>query len=195
MPARPFALLSLLLVLVAGPALAVGDRGADGEFERRDSFHFTLHQDVDIDEEGGLYGARRFEQQLLAELEKAFDTLDRLLGLRPEGKLVVYVWDPTLFDREYAGLFRFPAAGFYGGVIHVRGGERILGAVERELGIRGGETDEALHFTLETVGCLGACALGPIVVVDGVYHGQMTSAKAARLLQRVKRADGNGPGD
>lgn len=82
-----------------------------------------------------------------------------------------------------------------GTACHVRGGERILGAVERELGIRGGETDEALHFTLETVGCLGACALGPIVVVDGVYHGQMTSAKAARLLQRVKRADGNGPGD
>ncbi len=78
---------------------------------------------------------------------------------------------------------------------HVRGGERILGAVERELGVIGGETDEALQFTLETVGCLGACALGPIVVVDGVYHGQMTSAKATRLLKRIKDADGNGAGD
>ncbi len=126
LPLRLIILLGLLIPLAAAPpVLAVGDRGADGEFERRDSFHFTLYQDVDIDEEGGLYGARRFEQQILAELEKAFDNLDRLLGLRPEGKLVVYVWDPALFDREYAGLFRFPAAGFYGGAIHIRGGDRV----------------------------------------------------------------------
>jgi hypothetical protein len=133
MPARSLLLLSLSIALVAGPALAVGDRGADGDFERRDSFHFTLYQDVDIDEEGGLYGARRFEQQLLAELEEAFDALDRLLGLRPEGKLVVYVWDPVLFDQEYAGLFRFPAAGFYGGAIHVRGDDRITPQLVRVL--------------------------------------------------------------
>ena len=56
------------------------------------------------------------------------------------------------------------------------------------------ETDADLQWTLETVGCLGACALGPILVVDGEYHGQMTSAKATRLLQRVKKADGNGSG-
>ena len=79
-----------------------------------------------------------------------------------------------------------------GTACHVRGGERILGAVERELGIEGGETDEELQWTLETVGCLGACALGPIIVVDGAYHGQMTSIKATRLLQRIKKADGNG---
>ena len=123
---RPLILFGLLIVLAASPsAFAVGDRGADGTFERRDSFHFTLYQDVDIDEEGGLYGARRFEQQLLAELEQAFDTLDRLLKLRPENKIVVYVWDPVLFDHEYAGLFRFPAAGFYGGAIHIRGSDRV----------------------------------------------------------------------
>ncbi len=79
-----------------------------------------------------------------------------------------------------------------GTACHVRGAERIAGAVERELNIKGGETDEDLQWTLETVGCLGACALGPIVVVDGEYHGQMTSAKATRLLQKIKKADGNG---
>lgn len=82
-----------------------------------------------------------------------------------------------------------------GTACHVRGAVRILGAIERELGIQGGETDEDLQWTLETVGCLGACALGPIVVVDGEYHGQMTSAKATRLLQRIKKADGNGSGE
>ena len=82
-----------------------------------------------------------------------------------------------------------------GTACHVRGGVRILETVERELGIEGGHTDEGLQWTLETVGCLGACALGPIIVIDGEYHGQMTSVKATRLLQKVKKADGNGAGD
>jgi NADH-quinone oxidoreductase subunit E len=81
-----------------------------------------------------------------------------------------------------------------GTACHVRGAVRIQGAVERELGVLAGETDEDLQWTLDTVGCLGACALGPIVVVDGEYHGQMTSVKASRLLQRIKKADGNGAG-
>jgi NADH-quinone oxidoreductase subunit E len=81
-----------------------------------------------------------------------------------------------------------------GTACHVRGAERIVGAVERELGIQDGQTDDDLQWTLETVGCLGACALGPIVVVDGEYHGQMTSAKAGRLLKRIKKADDNGGG-
>jgi NADH-quinone oxidoreductase subunit E len=81
-----------------------------------------------------------------------------------------------------------------GTACHVRGAQRIAGAVERELGIQSGETDADLQWTLETVGCLGACALGPIVVVDGEYHGQMTSAKATRLLGKIKKADGNGAG-
>jgi len=79
-----------------------------------------------------------------------------------------------------------------GTACHVRGAVRILGAIERELGIEDGQTDEDMQWTLETVGCLGACALGPIVVVDDEYHGQMTSVKATRLLQRIKKADGNG---
>ena len=81
-----------------------------------------------------------------------------------------------------------------GTACHVRGAQRIAGAVERELGIQSGETDADLQWTLETVGCLGACALGPIVVVDGEYHGQMTSAKATSLLGKIKKADGNGAG-
>ncbi len=81
-----------------------------------------------------------------------------------------------------------------GTACHVRGAERIVGAIERELDIKGGQTDESLQWTLETVGCVGACALGPIVVVDGDYHGQMTSVKASRLLKKIKKADGNRAG-
>ena len=112
-------------LLLAASVAGAADRGADGDFARRDSFHFTLYQDVDIDETGGFNGSRRFELRLLDTLEAAFDRLDQILSLRPRKKLVVYVWDPELFDREYAGLFKFPAAGFYGGVIHVRGGTQL----------------------------------------------------------------------
>ncbi|MHA7836405.1 MAG: peptidase MA family metallohydrolase, partial [bacterium] len=119
------ALMAGSAAIMAGSAAALGDEGADGRFERRDSFHFTLHQDVDLDERGGLRGSRRFEQEVLGVLESAYDRLDDLLGLRPERKLVVYLWDPELFDQRYAGLFRFPAAGFYGGAIHVRAGRSV----------------------------------------------------------------------
>jgi NADH-quinone oxidoreductase subunit E len=104
----------------------------------------------------------------------ALATFYKTFSLKPRGKHIVSIC--------------------LGTACHVRGAERILGAVERELGIKGGETDEDLQWTLETVGCLGACALGPIVVLDGEYYGQMTSVKSTRLLQRVKKADGNGAG-
>jgi hypothetical protein len=132
LPMRWLALLCLPLLL--GPsAHAVGDRGADGKFDVRTSSHFVLHQDVDIDQTGGFHGSRRFEQQLLQTLERAYESADRLLGLRPERKLDVVVYDPSIFDREFAGLFRFPAAGFYAGVIRVRGTTELTVPLQRVL--------------------------------------------------------------
>lgn len=128
---------ALVLLTSGGRVSALGDAGADGRFERRDSFHFTLYQDVDLDESGGLHGTRHFEQTVLRELESAHDALDALVGLRPERKVVVYVWDPSIFDGEFSGLFRFPAAGFYGGAIHIRGGTvvdgRLISVLHHEL--------------------------------------------------------------
>jgi hypothetical protein len=111
-------------LLAAAPA-AAGDRGADGRFDQRESSHFMLHQDVDIDETGGFRGSRRFEQEVLDTLERAFESLDHLLGLRPERKLDVVVYDPGIFDQQFAPLFRFQAAGFYAGIIRVRGGTEV----------------------------------------------------------------------
>lgn len=119
--------------LAASPGFPIGDEGADGRFERRESLHFTLYQDVDLDQHSGLRGSRQFEQSVLRELEAAYERLGRLLGLRPERKLEVTVWDPVLFDDRFAGLFRFPAAGFYGGSIQIRGGERVDAALVRVL--------------------------------------------------------------
>ena len=70
-----------------------------------------------------------------------------------------------------------------GTACHVRGAVRILETIEREAGIKSGETAENLRFTLETVNCVGACALGPIVIIDGKYSGEMKTDKVKPLLE------------
>ncbi len=69
-----------------------------------------------------------------------------------------------------------------GTACHVRGAVRVLETMERDLAIKAGETTEDLKFTLETVNCVGACALGPVVIVDGEYYGQMKTEKVKGVL-------------
>jgi len=71
-----------------------------------------------------------------------------------------------------------------GTACHVRGAPAVLAALERELGIRSGETTKDQKFTLETVNCVGACALGPTVTVGETYHGQMNAGKVKDVLKR-----------
>ncbi len=73
-----------------------------------------------------------------------------------------------------------------GTACHVRGGQRIVDAISREFGIEPGETTEDLNFTLETVNCLGCCAIGPILVLDGEYYGEMTTRKVSSLLEKYR---------
>ena len=70
-----------------------------------------------------------------------------------------------------------------GTACHVRGATRILDTVEEATGIKPGETDLDLKFSLETVNCLGCCALGPVVEVDGKVHGKMSPVKTAEVLK------------
>jgi len=107
--------------------------GADGKYDKRTSSHFVLYQDVDIDRTSGLRGSRRFEQDVLDALETAYEQVDARLGLRPRRPITVTVHDPAIFDQRFAGLFRFPAAGFYGGTVQVRGGHVFDGRLERTL--------------------------------------------------------------
>lgn len=120
-------------VLLAPFAVHAADRGADGDFDRRTSSHFVLYQDVAIDETGGFHGSRRFEQLVLDELERCYDELDRFLALRPQRKIDVVIYDPDVFDAHFAGAFRFPTAGFYQGVIRVRGDTRLTEFLARVL--------------------------------------------------------------
>jgi NADH-quinone oxidoreductase subunit E len=88
------------------------------------------------------------------------------LSLKPRGRHVVRVCAGT--------------------ACYVRGGPRILDSVERELSIKAGETTADGNFTLETVNCLGCCALGPVVEIDGQYHGKQTSSNIVKLLSNYQ---------
>ncbi|MBW1714679.1 MAG: NAD(P)H-dependent oxidoreductase subunit E [Deltaproteobacteria bacterium] len=74
-----------------------------------------------------------------------------------------------------------------GTACHVRGAARVLDGIRIDLGIDvGGMTADGL-FSLETVNCLGACAMGPIVVIGSEYHGQMTPAKVESVLKKYRK--------
>lgn len=77
-----------------------------------------------------------------------------------------------------------------GTACHVRGAGRVLEEFERELGIKQGENTKDMQFTLETVNCVGACALGPVAVVDGKYHGKIPLDKVKNILKCCKCGTG-----
>lgn len=74
-----------------------------------------------------------------------------------------------------------------GTACHVRGAPMILDEFKRRLRIEPGQTTKDKMFTLETVNCVGACALGPIVITDGTYHGQMKTREVEELIEKIKK--------
>jgi NADH-quinone oxidoreductase subunit E len=93
-------------------------------------------------------------------------TFFKAFSLEPRGKHVVQVCTGT--------------------ACHIRGAPAVLAELERQLGVQNGETTEDQKFTLETVNCVGACALGPTVAVGETYHGQMNAGKVKELLRRCE---------
>jgi NADH:ubiquinone oxidoreductase subunit E len=73
-----------------------------------------------------------------------------------------------------------------GTACHVRGAPKFLDEVAGQLGVKPGETTEDGQFTVEGVNCLGACALGPVVIMDGKYYDHMTTAKLRKLIQETR---------
>jgi len=115
---------------------------------------------------------RRVTEKLNVPLSEVFSaaTFYKAFSLKPRGKHLIHVC--------------------LGTACHVRGAPQVLSKIERKLNIKAGQTSKDLKFTLETVNCLGACALGPVVVIDGDYHGQMTQAKVERLLGKYVKPGG-----
>jgi len=92
-------------------------------------------------------------------------TFYRAFSLKPRGKHLVSVC--------------------LGTACHVRGGPAIAKEIGQQLGIEGGETTPDNEFTLETVNCLGACALGPVVVVDGHYFSNVKTSEVKGILAKA----------
>jgi NADH:ubiquinone oxidoreductase subunit E len=78
-----------------------------------------------------------------------------------------------------------------GTACHVRGGKGILKAVQEILGVGENETTPDYEFTFETVACLGACALSPVLLVDKKYYGKLTPAKVDRVLKQYSGGGGS----
>jgi len=75
-----------------------------------------------------------------------------------------------------------------GTACHVRGAPAVLDEVKRQLGVETGDTTKDMKFTLETVNCLGACALGPLLVIDDKYQGQMSPGKIKKALRDYNKS-------
>ena len=110
----------------------------------------------------------RVSQRLEIPLSQVFSVASfyRAFSLKPRGRHLIHVC--------------------LGTACHVRGGKRILDRLERDLKVKSGDTTEDMGFTLETVNCLGACALGPMVVVDGKYFGKIRPDGLEKVLKDYK---------
>ena len=110
---------------------------------------------------------RYIARQLVIPASQIFhiSTFYKAFSLKPKGKHVCNVCMGT--------------------ACHVRGAPLVLEELERKLRIKAGGTTEDGEFSLDTVNCLGACALGPLVTVDGEYFGNMSTAKVNRVLRKA----------
>ena len=93
-------------------------------------------------------------------------TFYRSLSLQPRGKHLITVC--------------------LGTACHVRGASRVVEEFERHLAVEVSDTTPDMEFTLETVNCLGACALGPIAVIDGVYFSNVSALEVKHILGKVR---------
>jgi NADH-quinone oxidoreductase subunit E len=69
-----------------------------------------------------------------------------------------------------------------GTACHIRGSSKVLSEMEKQLGIKAGETTSDMEYSLETIACIGACALAPTMTIDNETYGKMTTKKVAEVL-------------
>jgi NADH-quinone oxidoreductase subunit E len=79
-----------------------------------------------------------------------------------------------------------------GTACHVRGGPKILRELKKQLNIEPGQTTADKQFSLNVVNCLGVCAIGPVMLVDRKFYGEMNSIKARRIIEKINKNKKNG---
>jgi len=157
-----------------------------------------------IDEIIDCYSAERMHAlAILQDIQREYSFLPRQameqtaqrLGV-PEGEIYRMATFFKSFSLHPKGKHVFKVC--LGTACHVLGGPRILESLERELGIKVGETTPDGEFSLEAVRCLGACALGPVVVVNEEPYAHTTPDRAIKLVRRLATSEdeaGAGPPD
>jgi NADH-quinone oxidoreductase subunit E len=134
-------------------------------------------------ERGGLIAILEAVQSKLGYLPK--DALEAVA--EKTGRSIVDIYGVATFFRVFSlePRGRHLVSVCLGTACHVRGAPRVLSEFEKQLGVSAGQTTGDREFTLETVNCLGACALGPIVVVDGHYFSTASTLKIRDILDRT----------
>ena len=104
------------------------------------------------------------------------------------GRSLVDIYGIATFYRSFAlqPRGRHLIYACLGTACHVRGAPRVVEEFERQLGVKAGETTSDKEFTLETVNCLGACALGPVVVIDGHYFSNVSPTQVNGMLDEAR---------
>ncbi|OHE59445.1 MAG: NADH dehydrogenase [Thermodesulfovibrio sp. RBG_19FT_COMBO_42_12] len=120
--------------------------------------------------------------------ENAMSDIARFIGV-PEG----HVYSVASFYAQFRllPLGKKRVAVCRGTACHIRGAPQILSTVEKTIGLKEGDTSEDLEYTLETVACIGCCALAPCIRVNTEVAGEMTPEKA----QKIFLSKGNGGQD
>lgn len=108
------------------------------------------------------------------------------------GRSLVDIYGVATFYRSFSLQPRgkHVACVCMGTACHVRGAKQILESFEENLEVKAGETSQDKEFTLSTVNCLGACALGPVAVVDGEYYRNVKKCDVPGVLDRASRVNG-----
>ncbi len=136
-------------------------------------------------------GTRGALISILEEIQDSYGYLPadalKILSVKDSQSLVDIYGVATFYKG-----FRFKPKGKHlisvclGTACHVRGAPKVVEEFQRKLKLKAGETSQNGEFTLETVNCLGACALGPIVVVDGEYFSNVAPAQVAKILKNAQ---------
>jgi len=116
--------------------------------------------------------------------EAAMEEIGRVAGLSAN---VVYGVASFYAQFRTTPIGKKHVAVCQGTACHVRGGARILEAIERAIGIKAGETTPDLQYSLETVACIGACALAPTLRVNEDTHGKLTTNEVEQLFPKTAK--------
>lgn len=144
-----------------------------------------------------LEGRRSQPQQMievLQDIQEACGYISEESMTRVSGELGVPLIEVSRVAHFYKAFTLAPRGKHVltvcmGTACHVRGANPLLLEASALLGVEPGSTTDDKMFTLESVNCLGACALGPVVVLDGVYCHHMRPGKLKELIESVRQAE------